>query len=268
MTRATFRFFAELNDFLPQHHRQQPCLYDIPGRPSVKDAIEAQGVPHTEVALVRLNGDVCQFGALIDDGDHFDVYPPFTGINPDSLTNPYACNPPEPIRFIADIHLGKLAASLRMLGFDTTYGVEADEDLAAQSSDEKRILLTRDLGLLKRSQVQYGYYPRATDPKKQVVEVLNRYRLLDAIRPFQRCSRCNGTIQAVPKASIQSLVPKGVYTAQNDFHQCQRCQQVYWKGSHYDRLENWISNLVEAIEAIEAPSDPPSAESFTHAKEP
>ena len=253
MTTVTFRFFAELNDFLPHDRRQQAYLYDVPGRPSVKDAIEAQGVPHTEVALIRLNGDVSPFSALLNEGDHIAVYPIFTGIDLDQLSNPYACIPPEPIRFVADIHLGKLAASLRMLGFDTAYGEEADEELAAKSVQEKRVLLTRDLGLLKRGQIQYGYYPRATDPKKQVVEVLRRYQLIDSIHPFQRCSLCNGLIQAVPKASIQSLVPQGIYTEQDTFHQCLQCEQVYWKGSHYDRLADWVSNLPASIESIDSP---------------
>ena len=219
----------------------------MPGSPSVKDAIEAQGVPHTEVALIRLNSKACPFSVLLSEGDRFDVYPAFTGIEPDSLTNPYACTPPEPIRFVADIHLGKLAASLRMLGFDTTYGEEADEDLAIQSYREKRILLSRDLGLLKRSQVQYGYYLRTTDPKQQVVEVLRRYQLANSIQPFQRCSRCNGLIQEVPKASIQALVPQGIYAEQDTFRQCLNCEQVYWKGSHYDRLVDWVSNLADSI---------------------
>lgn len=247
MTTVTFRFYAELNDFLPDDRRQRTCLYDVPGRPSVKDAIEAQGVPHTEVALVQLNGQACPFSTLLDDGDRFAVYPAFTGIEPEQSTNPYASVPPDPIRFVADIHLGKLAASLRILGFDTTYGEEADEDLATQSYRERRILLSRDLGLLKRSQVQYGYFLRTTDPKQQVVEVLRRYHLVDSIRPFQRCSRCNGLIQEVSKESIRALVPQGVYTEQTSFHQCLDCEQVYWKGSHYDRLVDWVIQLTDSI---------------------
>lgn len=243
MTQSRFRFFAELNDFLPENHRQRAFSFTVPGNPSVKDAIEAMGVPHPEIALIRINGRRQGFEALINEKDDVVVYPAFARLDLDDPTNPYCMHPPDPVRFIADVHLGKLASRLRMLGFDTAYGQDSDQVLAARSRSENRIMLTRDIGLLKRNQVQYGYYLRSTDPKEQIVEVLNRYDLLGSILPFQRCSRCNGLIQPVSKSGIEELVPPKVYRDQEIFHQCQSCRQVYWKGSHYDRLVAWIAEL-------------------------
>jgi uncharacterized protein with PIN domain len=243
MTQTRFRFFAELNDFLPENRRQRAFTYTVPGNPSVKDAIEAIGVPHTEIALVRINGRRQGFEAVIDEGDEVVVYPVFSKLDLDNPTNLYAVRPPDPVRFIADVHLGKLAAWLRMLGFDTAYGQESDQALAARSRSENRIMLTRDIGLLKRNQVQFGYYIRSTDPQKQIIGVLNRFHLLESIQPFQRCSRCNGLIQPVSKSGIKDLVPPAVFRDQDTFHQCQSCQQVYWRGSHYDKLVAWVTGL-------------------------
>jgi uncharacterized protein with PIN domain len=248
MSRTRFRFYAQLNDFLPEEQRHQAVEYSVPGKPSVKDAIEAMGVPHTEVALILINSQPQGFEASIEEGDEVAVYPPFAQLLPHKPSNPYAIQPPDPIRFIADVHLGKLASLLRMLGFDTVYGPESDEALAARSRSEQRILLTRDVGLLKRGQVQYGYFIRSTNPKEQIVEVLRRYYLLGAIQPFQRCSQCNGLIQPVARIEIESLVPAAVYQEQEVFHQCQSCRQVYWKGSHYDKLVKWIAGLERALD--------------------
>jgi uncharacterized protein with PIN domain len=253
VTTVTFRFFAELNDFLSIPHRHQPIEYTIQGNPSVKDAIEALGVPHTEVALIHINHTQGSFETLLQEGDIIAVYPAFTRLMPDGLSNPFANHRPDPLRFIADIHLGKLAAWLRMLGFDTAYGEEPDEVLAARSRDEQRVLLTRDVGLLKRGQVQYGYYVRATDPDDQIIEVLLRFQCYDSILPFQRCSHCNGLIQPVSKSDVESLVPPAVYREQDVFRQCQSCGQVYWKGSHYDRLVEWMAELKDKLQTF-APS--------------
>lgn len=255
MTTALFRFYAELNDFLPDQQKHQPFAYHVHGNPSVKDAIEALGVPHTEVALIHINGQLRGFESLLQDGDEIDVYPAFTHLVPDQLSNPFANIPPDPIRFIADIHLGKVAARLRMLGFDTAYGEESDEVLAARSRTEDRIILTRDIGLLKRGQVQYGYYVRATKPEAQILEILQRFRLLDSIQPFRRCSRCNGLIQPVSKPVVQALVPPAIYQDQDAFHQCQSCSQVYWKGSHYDRLVEWVFKLEDRLQGRSSAMD-------------
>ncbi|NJK90017.1 MAG: hypothetical protein HC923_11925, partial [Myxococcales bacterium] len=69
------------------------------------------------------------------------------------------------LRFVCDVHLGRLAAYLRMLGLDTRYSNDQDDpELAEIARAEGRVLLTRDVGLLKRSTVVYGAFVRATDP--------------------------------------------------------------------------------------------------------
>jgi hypothetical protein len=72
-----FRFYAELNDFLPAARRglSFPVPFEMPA--AVKDLIEAAGVPHTEVDLILANGQSVDFGYQVRDGDRISVYPAF-----------------------------------------------------------------------------------------------------------------------------------------------------------------------------------------------
>jgi uncharacterized protein with PIN domain len=134
-----------------------------------------------------------------------------------------------------------------MLGFDTLYRNDYDdEELAQISASEQRILLTRDKGLLMRSLVTYGYYVRATNPEQQVVEVLRRFDLFSKVLPFQRCIRCNGLLEPVAKETIIDQLPEKTRLAINEFHRCRQCRQIYWRGSHYERMQQFIEEVVSS----------------------
>jgi len=244
MKQAYLRFYAALNDFLAPERRARAsaCAFYVSG--SVKDLIESLGVPHTEVELILVNGEPVDFAYRVQEGDRISVYPPFRSIDISGLQTlrPRAL---EEFRFVADTHLGRLAGYLRMLGFDTRYERDsADEDLASISVEEERILLTRDRGLLKRGMVTHGYFVQATDPSRQLVEVLQRFDLASRMQPFRRCIHCNGILQPVPKdAVIDRLLPE---TRQyyDEFFLCPRCGRVYWKGSHYRRMQRFIESVI------------------------
>jgi uncharacterized protein with PIN domain len=146
---------------------------------------------------------------------------------------------------VLDTHLGQLAAYLRMLGFDTLYRNDyPDDELARIASQEQRILLTRDRGLLKRGIIVYGYYVRETDPRRQMVEILRRYQLDGVIAPFRRCIRCNGPLRAVQKADIADRLAPKTREFYQEFSMCAACDQIYWKGSHYERMRQFIEGLL------------------------
>jgi uncharacterized protein len=188
---AAIRFYAELNDFLPAERKNRASTYAFGVSGSVKDAIEALGVPHTEVDLILANGQSVDFSYLIQNGDKISVYPIFESIDISPLER-LRPTPLREVRFVLDTHLGKLAAYLRMLGLDAAYHTDyTDEKLATISLDEKRILLTRDRGLLKRNIIIRGYFVRATSPREQLIEVLRRFDLFRSISPFERCMHCN-----------------------------------------------------------------------------
>lgn len=247
MPQATFRFYADLNDFLPRDQRQQPVIYTFSGRASVKDMIEAIGVPHPEVALIVRDGAPLDFDYIVEDGDRLAVYPLFRALEivprEDLLIPPL----PDPRRFVLDVHLGRLAAYLRMLGFDALFPDNiADDYLAQVAHDENRIMLTRDQGLLKRKIVIFGYWVRATDPEEQLHEVARRFDLASRTRPFERCAHCNAVLRPVEKAAILDRLEPGTARYYDEFRLCPACDRVYWKGSHVARLERLIAEITGA----------------------
>jgi uncharacterized protein with PIN domain/sulfur carrier protein ThiS len=250
MAKAVFRFSAELNDFLPRTQRQVSFSHFFKERASVKDMIESLGVPHTEVDCILVNGKTVTFSYIVTDGDRIEVYPISTSteVNPLVSVRP---QPPSILRFVLDVHLGKLASSLRLLGFDTLYRNDyADEELAEISAFQQRMLLTRDKGLLMRSLVTYGYYVRATKPEIQIIEVLRRFDLFGKVLPFQRCIRCNGLLKPVAKESILDQLPQKTRLEIDEFHRCCECSQIYWRGSHYERMQQFIEGVLNAKKAV------------------
>jgi uncharacterized protein with PIN domain len=115
--------------------------------------------------------------------------------------------------------------------------------LARISSAEARVLLTRDRGLLKRSIVVYGYYVRETDPWQQLGEVLRRFELLDAILQFHRCTRCNTILDPVDKETVEDRLPAETRQHYDDFRFCHHCGKIYWRGSHFERMDSFIQQL-------------------------
>ena len=198
--------------------------------------------------MVLVGGLSVGFDHTLVCGDRVDVYPAGVYGDDDGIIHLQPQFAGE-ARFVLDGHLGKLAAYMRLMGFDTQYRNDWDDTTLAEiSSREKRILLTRDRGLLKRGRVKFGYWVRSKDPKGQLVEILDRFRLGSQAQPFSRCARCNGLLQAVEKASVFNQLEKKTQLFYDEFHQCQQCGQVYWKGSHFNRMENFISNTLAQVD--------------------
>jgi uncharacterized protein len=243
LKRARFRFYAELNDFLPRSNRFTALDRDFHVAPSVKDAIESFGVPHSEVDLIIVDGESVDLSYRLRDGDLISVFPMFESIDIASLTKVREETLRE-TRFVVDDNLGALARYLRLLGFDVAYeSGSADADLAGLSKRERRVLLTRDVGLLKRSEITHGYFVRATDPPAQTVEVVRRFDLVRALRPLRRCSVCNEMLSPATRAQVSDRVPSGTLNHASDFRICPGCDRVYWKGAHFPRIAGLIDRV-------------------------
>jgi uncharacterized protein len=237
---ADFRFYAELNDFLPSERRFRSLSRTFAPGASVKDAIEAFGVPHTEVDVILVNGESVDFSYSLRPGDRVSVYPVFESLDIASVSHVR----PKPLRdprFVLDAHLGQLARYLRMLGFDSLFERDrADVELIAISTGDRRTLLTRDLGVLKRRAVTHGYYVRETSPRAQLIEVVRRFDLFGSMAPFTRCVNCNGRTRPVAKEKIADRLEPRTRRYFDEFRECEACSQIYWKGSHYDRMLEFV----------------------------
>jgi uncharacterized protein with PIN domain/sulfur carrier protein ThiS len=241
MSQAEFHFHAELNDFLGLARRGAAVTYRFGGRVSIKDTIESLGVPHTEIEAIVVGSTVVDFAYIVRDGDRVEVFPSPAPTAHATLRPPFPGQP----RFVLDTHLGQLASYLRMLGFDTLYRNDyPDEELARIASQEPRILLTRDRGLLKRSIVTYGRFVRATDPRLQVVEIVRRYQLAGWKMPLRRCLACNGLLRPVRKEDVLDRLALNTRNYFHEFSQCESCGRVYWKGSHYDRMRRFVEQVL------------------------
>lgn len=239
------RFYGQLNDFLPFHLRHCRVTHALRGPASVKDVIEALGIPHPEVDVIVVNGDPTDFTYRMRDGDDVSVYPAFHTVDTTGLARA-GIDAPQPVRFVLDIHLRKLATLLRLAGYDARL-LRDDREVAEVSAAEGRVALTRDVGLLKRSIIQHGCWIRQTDPELQFVEVLERFDLADRMNPFVRCMECNRLLVPVDAAAIADRLPPGARECFDQFHQCPGCDRVYWQGSHYERLMQRLERARQSV---------------------
>jgi uncharacterized protein len=237
------RFYEELNDFLPRERRKRSFRHRFRGTPAVKDVVEALGAPHTEIDVILVDGESVGFGHRLTGGERVAVYPTFERFDVSDFTRLRPV-PLRETRFIADVHLGKLARYLRLLGFDTIYERELeDAGIASLSRDERRIVLTRDRGLLKRKSVTRGHLVRASKADVQLTEVIESFDLRKRIAPFTRCLACNGPVRPVERELVEGALPEYTRMAYERFRRCESCQKVYWAGAHFARLQS----LVDAV---------------------
>jgi uncharacterized protein len=245
MVTASFEFRGWLNDFVKPANRYRIVRCACAESATAKHMIEVLGIPHTEIGLIKVNKQVSSLGHLLQDGDHVLVQPPVYPL-------PYAdaaCAKAMVTHFLADAHLGGLARLLRMAGFDTLYDNSfRDDEIVRIAAAQHRIILTRDLELLKRRNVVAGCYVRSLQPARQMEEVVARFGLARQARPFTLCLHCNVPLAPIDKAAILEGLPPSVQECQTEFSRCDCCRRVYWKGSHWQRMQSMLRAIISNSE--------------------
>ena len=243
LRKSVFRFYEELNDHLPENIRKKDFTYEFTGRPSVKNSIQAIGIPHSEVDLILINSEPVDFNYQMQGGEKISVYPVFESLD----ISPLARLRPKPLRdtrFIVDVNLGKLALKLRLLGFDTLFRNDfEDDEIIEIALREKRIILTRDKGILQQNAVTHGYFLRNDDPKKQLIELVERLQLQNSFDPLSRCTACNSDLEKAEKQHLENQLPPDTLRYYDEFWQCTGCGKIYWKGSHFKHIQKWLTEL-------------------------
>ncbi|WP_119292330.1 Mut7-C RNAse domain-containing protein [Azohydromonas sediminis] len=230
MAHVRIRFDRALDAFLPPARRGVEFAYDAAQGATAKHAIEALGVPHTEVGTVRIDGRVAGLDHRLRDGEqlHVDAVPPAT-------------TPADDLRFVADAHLARLARYLRFLGFDTLQrNAWDDAALVAIARAERRVVLTRDRALLRRRDVERGCCVRATEPLAQLREVCLRYGLRGHTGRAPRCLLCNAVLEPLHAPPPDASLPPAVRARHDAFWRCASCRRLYWRGSHWQRLRERV----------------------------
>lgn len=244
MASASFRFYAQLNRLLAPERRGRTSPWQGADDATAKHAVEALGVPHTEIELLLVNGEPAGFERRLAEGDRVAVYPKFETLDLGPLPRLRSA-PPAPPRFFADAHLGALARWLRMAGFDTVYDNAAHDDAIVRRAEaEQRIVLSRDRELLKRRELTRGAYLHEQRPVRQLREVIERFDLASRTEPFSLCTRCNVRLRPADKAAIAPRLPPRVRERQQRFRACPACARLYWEGSHWQRMRAVLDALL------------------------
>lgn len=251
MPRATLRFYEELNDFLPRHRRKTDFEVEIKGKRSIKDMIEALGVPHTEIDLILVNEKSVDFTYILQDGDRISVYPVFESLNIENVTRLRKI-PLRETKFIADINLGHIVKYMRILGFDVCFDpLLSHRQIIEISKKENRIVLTKSKNLLKFKDITHGIFIRPGTTEEQVRGIIDFLDIKDIVKPFSRCLRCNNLLRSVPKESIVDRIPPKTKVFCNEYSYCKPCDKIYWKGTHFIKMKRVIDRILGQPETHE-----------------
>ncbi|MFJ9411651.1 Mut7-C RNAse domain-containing protein [Streptomyces sp. NPDC101393] len=220
-------FAPELHLFVSAARRggRTPMVTD--GSSTLGHVVESLGVPLTEAGRLVVDGHDVPVSHIPRAGESVEVR---------AVDRPQRI-PGAPLRFLLDVHLGTLARRLRLLGVDAAYTNEdpGDPALAALSAKERRVLLSRDRGLLHRRELWAGAYVYSDRPDEQLRDVLGRFA--PALAPWTRCTACNGPLADADKDSVGDHLEHGTQRTYDVFAQCTRCARVYWRGAHHERLQ-------------------------------
>ena len=245
MPKITFRFYEELNDFLPKNRRKADFETMYKGKRSIKDMIESLGVPHTEVDLILVNGKSVDFNYILQDKDRVSVYPVFESLNITNVTH-LRKTPLRRNKFIADINLGNIVKYMRALGLDLFYdSLLSTREIIEISERENRIILTKNSKLLKFKDVSHGIFIRPGTTTEQIRRIIDYLDIKDDIKPFSRCLQCNTLLDVVPKENILNKIPPMTIEFCDEYFQCQSCGKIYWKGTHFINMMRVLKQILD-----------------------
>lgn len=243
--KAEFRFYQELNEHLKHSFRKKKFTVKFKGKPSVKNVIESIGVPHSEIDLILINGKSVDFNYQMIGGEKVSVYPVFESFDVSSAQRLR----PKPLRipkFVVDVNLGKLATKLRLLGFDTLFQNNFDDNEIIQiAAEQNRTILTRDKAMLTNSLITHAYWIRNDSPRIQLEEVVKRLQLSGQLNPFTRCTVCNSELSTASAEECEKKLPEDTIKYYDTFWKCVNCGKLYWRGSHYKHIQKIIKKLQE-----------------------
>ncbi|HUI64789.1 MAG TPA: Mut7-C RNAse domain-containing protein [Bacteroidota bacterium] len=243
MPHVRLRFYAELNEHLPAGMRQAEFSHAAGEGATLGTLLAEFALRGNEVDLILVNGESAALSHILRENDRVSIYPVFDSIDVTPLTK-MDDRPRRRMRFVLDVHLGKLAHHLRMMGFDTLYRNDyTRSELLGIASRDDRILLSKSSSLVEAEELTAAYRVRSSDPREQLLEVLTRFDLWRAARPFVRCLHCNSLLQPEAKNAVAEHLPEKVRELYLKFNRCPSCGRIYWEGTHFQKMQAFIVGL-------------------------
>ncbi|MEU9857416.1 Mut7-C RNAse domain-containing protein [Streptomyces sp. NPDC047974] len=232
-------FAPGLAVFVAAERRSGRTAVVTDGFSSLGHVVESLGVPLTEAGRLLVDGRPVAAAHVPAAGETVEV---------EDVDRPQPV-PGAPLRFLLDVHLGTLARRLRLLGVDAAYENEdiGDPALAALSARERRVMLSRDRGLLRRRELWAGAYVYSDRPDDQLRDVLERFA--PTLAPWTRCTACNGLLTDTGKDEVRERLERGTEKTYDVFARCEECDRVYWRGAHHARLEAIVDEAVREFGA-------------------
>jgi len=150
--------------------------------------------------------------------------------------------------FLVDAMLGNIAKKLRLLGFDSEYVSDIDDyKLIEKAENENRTIISRDCNLIDRAKKKKisSVYITKENEIEQFQEILETTHLeFDEISgDSARCTKCNSPTSKINKFEIENKIPQGVLEYNDKFWKCDRCDQIYWEGTHIKNLQEFVHKI-------------------------
>lgn len=243
MNRVRFRFYEELNDYLPEELRKGWIESSAEPGTSVGEKIASFGIPLEEIDLVLINQQSESFEYILQEEDRISVYPVFESFDISQVSK-LRDKPLREHSFICDVHLGRLCKYLRMLGFDTSYlNNYTPQQIIEISNLEKRVILSKNIQLTRHKEVTRAYWVRSAEPKEQLKDLIFGLDILKLAQPLTRCLNCNSELKIIKKEAIINRLEERTAKYYTEFFRCPLCDQIYWKGSHYESMLEFIHQI-------------------------
>jgi len=241
MIKVYYRFYEELNKYLPEEKHKVWFEVKYEKRISVLNALHIFNIPQKKVDLLLVNQKSKGFDYVLKNNDRISVYPVFELFDITDLTKVRE-KPLRNIKFVCDVHLGKLCKYLRMLGFDTLYSNQnKPNDIVKISNNDNRIVLSKDYSYNKNKNITHFYWVRSSDSREQLKDLIRKMQLVKSINPFTRCIICNDYIKEIDKNKVKDRLLPNTNKFFNKFYICRTCDKIFWKGSHYEDMVEFIN---------------------------
>lgn len=240
MNQVHFRFYEELNNYLPDHMRKAWIESWIESETSVGERLQSIGIPLDDIDLILVNQQSKGFDYILQDGDRVSIYPIFESFDVSAISQVRE-KPLRNLRFICDVHLGRLCKYLRMMGWDSLYSNQlTPQQIIELSRQEQRVILSRSVQLTRHKNVTHAWLIRSSDPLEQLKDLVTALDLSKWADPLTRCLNCNDKLVQVQKREILQRLQARTAKYYNEFFKCLTCDQIYWKGSHYENMLQFI----------------------------